>query len=244
MDFFQGQESLSVFQWAMRALVAYLFLLLAVKFMGQRSISQLRLLDFATALILGNILAHPLSDEKLGLLGPLVTTVVMAILYFLGTLLSIKCEPCRRFFEPTPVALIKNGQVIYQSLAKARVSIDSLLTELRKKKAPDLQKVAAAYWEPDGTLSVFMQPQFEPVTPSDLLLPTKSFSIPEVVVKEGKIKFDALVKMGKDQSWLSAKVKEKVNTEIKNVLLATLDDSGNLHVILKHPPGTFFYRPS
>ncbi|MFF6015923.1 hypothetical protein [Lysinibacillus fusiformis] len=31
--------------------------------MGQRSISQLRLLDFAMAITLGNIIAHPLSDE-------------------------------------------------------------------------------------------------------------------------------------------------------------------------------------
>lgn len=34
--------------------------------MGQRSISQLGLLDFAMAIPVGNIIAHPLSDEGLG----------------------------------------------------------------------------------------------------------------------------------------------------------------------------------
>jgi uncharacterized membrane protein YcaP (DUF421 family) len=33
--------------------------------MGKRSISQLRRLDFTMALSLGNIIAHPLSDEQL-----------------------------------------------------------------------------------------------------------------------------------------------------------------------------------
>ena len=47
----------------LRAIISYVFLLFAIKLMGRRSISQLRLIDFTMALILGNILAHPLSDE-------------------------------------------------------------------------------------------------------------------------------------------------------------------------------------
>ena len=81
MDFFHGQESLTTIQWVLRAIISYFFLLFATKLMGRRSISQLRLLDFTMALILGNILAHPLSDEKLGMKGSLITTAVLVVLY-------------------------------------------------------------------------------------------------------------------------------------------------------------------
>jgi uncharacterized membrane protein YcaP (DUF421 family) len=90
MDFFNGQESLTAIQWILRAIVAFFFLLFAVKIMGQRSISHLRLLDFIMALLLGNIIAHPLSDEQLGLKGSMITMTVLVILYTVGVFLSLK----------------------------------------------------------------------------------------------------------------------------------------------------------
>jgi len=69
MDFFQSQDTLTAFEWILRALVAFLFLILVAKILGQRAISQLRLLDFVIALVIGNIIAHPLSDEHIGLKG-------------------------------------------------------------------------------------------------------------------------------------------------------------------------------
>ena len=81
MDFFHGQETLTAIQWVMRAVIAFFFLLFATKLMGERSISQLRLIDFTIALIIGNILAHPLSDERLGMKGSLITTTALIILY-------------------------------------------------------------------------------------------------------------------------------------------------------------------
>ncbi len=75
MEFFHSQESLTTIQWILRAIFSFIFLLLATKVMGERTLSQLRLIDFTIALILGNILAHPLSDEQLGLKGSLITTI-------------------------------------------------------------------------------------------------------------------------------------------------------------------------
>ncbi len=76
MDFFYSQESLTAIQWILRAIVSFFFLLFVAKIMGQRSISQLRILDFIMALSIGNIIAHPLSDEHLGMKGSMITITV------------------------------------------------------------------------------------------------------------------------------------------------------------------------
>src|SRR4051794_12642181 len=128
MDFFHGQETLTTVQWILRAVVSFFFLLLATKLMGRRSISQLRLLDFTIALIIGNILAHPLSDEQLGLKGSIITTAVLIILYTISVLISLKWESFRSWLEPAPFPLIKNGEIIYKGLAKAKITIDHLLS--------------------------------------------------------------------------------------------------------------------
>jgi len=69
MDFLQAQESLTNMEWIFRAIIAFFFLLTVAKVLGQRTFSQLRLLDFVIALVIGNIIAHLLSDENLGLKG-------------------------------------------------------------------------------------------------------------------------------------------------------------------------------
>ena len=80
MDFLQGQETLTTIEWILRAIIAFFFLLTVAKLLGQRTISQLRLLDFVMTLVIGNIIAHPLSDEHLGLKGSMITTTVLVVL--------------------------------------------------------------------------------------------------------------------------------------------------------------------
>jgi uncharacterized membrane protein YcaP (DUF421 family) len=97
MDFFHGQETLTAMQWILRAVVGYFFLLIIVKLMGQRSISQLNLLDFAIAVVIGNIVAHPLSDEGLGLKGSMITMGVLVILYVSSVFMVLKSKYLRKF---------------------------------------------------------------------------------------------------------------------------------------------------
>lgn len=229
MDFFHSQETLTSIQWILRAIFSFIFLLLATKIMGERSISQLRLIDFTIALLLGNILAQPLSDERLGLKGAFITTTVLIILYLCCVLTSLKWNTFRKWFEPSPYPLILNGEIMYANLRKARITIDHLLSELRKENIEDIHKVAHAQWEPDGTISFFLSPQFQPLTPEDMQLVKKPFSFPRVIIKEGKIDFIELHQTGKDNKWLEHKF-SIFNVKARDILLATIDNNDELKI--------------
>lgn len=231
MDFFHGQETLTALQWILRAIVSFLFLLITTKVMGARSISQLRLIDFTIALILGNILAHPLSDEKLGLKGSMITTTTLIALYMVCVFLNLKWNTFRKWFEPTPYPLIINGEIIYAGLTKARITIDHLLSELRKEKIEDVQKVALAQWEPDGTISFFLSPQQQALTAEDMQLVKKPFSFQKTIIKEGKVDLYELHQLGKDMAWLKNKLLID-NIELHDILLATLDNFDETKIYL------------
>jgi uncharacterized membrane protein YcaP (DUF421 family) len=232
MNFFHSQESLTTMEWILRAVVAYFFLIIVAKVMGQRSIAQLRLLDFAIALIIGNIIAHPLSDESLGLKGSITTTVVIVVLY-IGSVYSIlKWPRIRQIINPAPITLVKNGEIFNKGLNKARISIDILLEELREKKVDDVKKVALALWEADGKVSVFLDPKYEAITPLTYNLVTEPFDLPRTIVKEGRINFQELTKLNKKEDWLIHNLKNQYNTEIDNVLLATIDCKEKLNIFL------------
>lgn len=227
MDFFHNQESLTAIQWILRAVVSFFFLLLVTKIMGQRSLSQLRLLDFIMALSIGNIIAHPLSDQHLGMKGSMITIGVLVILYLIMVFLSLKWLKFTKFVDPSPFPLIKNGEILYKGLTKARIPIDVLLTELRKKQIHDIQQVALALWESDGTISFFLESQYQTLTPKDMKLMTKSFSLPITIIKDGKIDFEELKQTGKDEDWVKNQIRTVHSLDIKNILLATMDDNND-----------------
>lgn len=232
MDFFQSQESLTEIQWTLRAIISFFFLLFVAKIMGQRSISQLRLLDFIMALSIGNIIAHPLSDQHLGMKGSMITIGVLVILYLIFIFSSLKWSKFTKFVDPSPFPLIKNGEIIYKGLTKARIPLEILLSELRKEQIQDIQKVALALWESDGTISFVLDPKYQALTPKDMKLMTKQFSFPITIIKDGKIDFEELKQTGKDKDWLKDKIRMVHKVEIKNILLATIDNNDKINIFL------------
>ena len=233
MDFFYGQESLTAIQWALRAIVAFFFLFFMVKIMGLRSISQLRLLDFAMAILIGNIIAHPLSDERLGFKGSLVSMSVLVGLYLICLYLMGKFIPFREFVAPPPITLVKNGEINLKNLKKARISVDDVLSEMRKQSIVDVKKVALALWEPDGEISFFLSPEHQPVTKSDLNITSQPFSYPTTIIKEGKINYEVLSNSPYNEETLKNNIKTIYNVEINEILLATLDQNNQLQIFLK-----------
>lgn len=232
MDFFYSQETLTTMQWILRSVVTYGFLIIIVKAMGRRSISQLNFLDFAIAIVIGNIIAHPLSDEKLGLKGSMTTMTALVILYIVSVFLTIKSVRIRKFVSPDPLPLVRNGQFLYKYLKKARLSVDYILSEARKEKIDDLKKVSLALWEPDGTISFFVSPSNQTVTRGDLNIITDPFDFPITVVKEGNIDKSVLKQIDKDESWLISALKTNHNVDLHDVLLATMDKNNVLKIFL------------
>ncbi len=232
MDFFKNQETLTSIEWILRAVIAFFFLLIVARVLGQRAISQLRPIDFAIVLVIGNIIAHPLSDEHLGLKGSLITTTVLVVLYLGGVFMLLKSPWFRRLINHAPITIVRDGEILYKGLKKARISIDVLLEELREEKVEDVKKVALAIWEADGKISVFLDPKYEPLTPAACQMETEPFELPKTIIKEGKINSKELQQTQKDEAWVVSSLERLYQAEVKNVLLATLDTKDNLKVFL------------
>ncbi|MEK4669611.1 DUF421 domain-containing protein [Niallia sp. FSL R7-0271] len=234
MDFYQGKETLTAIEWILRAIIAFIFLVIIGRILGQRTISQLRLMDFVIALMIGNIVAHPLSDEKLGLKGSMLTTLVLAVLYLGGTKLMLKWQWFQKIINKEPIVIVQNGEIVYKGLKKARISIDVLLEELRGKQVENIKKVALAVWEPNGNMSVFLEPLYVPLTQASLQMTTASFDLPKTIIRDGHICEKELKIHGKNEDWLTDNLKSLYQAEVKDILLATIDNKDNLTI--------FYYR--
>lgn len=232
MSFFEGQDTLTAFQWSIRAVIAFFFLVLAAKAMGQRSISQLRLLDFVIALIIGNIVAHPLADHRTGMAGSMITMSVLICLYVGSIFISLKFPVFRKMMNAAPISIIHEGTIHYGHLKKARLTLDDLLLELRKQQVEDPSKVAKALFESDGQISLFLKTEHQPVSNKALGIAAEPFELPVTIIKEGILLEKNLLLVSKNKDWLQAELQNVFQKSVSDVLLATATANGKLNVFL------------
>ncbi|WP_082232102.1 DUF421 domain-containing protein [Halobacillus massiliensis] len=230
MDFFQAHQHLTAGEWILRAAVAYLFLIIVARMLGQRAISQLRLIDFVLALIIGNIIANPLSDHEVGLKGSLITTLALVLFYIVTTYGTLKWNLFNKLVTNSPIPVIRNGEISYKGMKKARLSMDLLLEELRMLQVKSIENVGLATWEASGQLSVLLKPEYDAVTPDDLRISVEAFNLPRTIIKEGKLLKEELLALGKSEDWVKSELKTQFQAELKDVLLATIDGKDHLQV--------------
>ncbi|MGD6792607.1 DUF421 domain-containing protein [Metabacillus indicus] len=232
MSFFEGQDTLTAIQWSIRAVIAFFFLVLAAKVMGQRSISQLRLLDFVIALIIGNIVAHPLADQRTGMAGSMITMSVLIFLYFSSIFISLKFPVFRKMMNAAPISVIHEGTIHYGNLKKARLTLEDLLLELRKQQVEDPSKVAKALFESDGQISLFLKTEHQPVSNKALGIASEPFELPVTIIKEGILLEENLLLVSKNKEWLQTELQNVFQKNISDILLGTVTFSGKLKIFL------------
>ena len=103
---------------------------------------------------------------------------------------------------------------------------------MRKGQIEDVQKVALALWEPDGTISFFKDTKYHALTPEDMKLTINAFDLPKTIIKEGKFDFEELSDAGKDEEWVKRQIQSTYNLDVKQILLATIDKQEKINVFL------------
>ncbi|KAF1083938.1 hypothetical protein SPSYN_02850 [Sporotomaculum syntrophicum] len=217
----------------LRALFAYLALLLFTRVNGREQISQLTYFEYVVGITIGSIaatLTTTLEDPFWpGLLGMAVWT----ILPILTGWLVLKSVPIRKIIEGEPIVVVQNGKIDEEALTRQRTNFDDFMLMLRKKDIFNISDVEYAIFERNGTLSVQKKSQLNPVTPADLNLSTPYRGLPTTLVQDGVIIDNRLQEVSLSKDWLLQKLQaEHGVSDISQVSIAQLDTSGNLYVDL------------
>ena len=234
MDFRQGQPALTILEWVLRAVVTFWWLLLVTKLMGQREIGRLTLFDFIIAITIGSVAAAPLANNTVTLIGSLITIAALGSVNILTSYFALKNPYFRRVVQDEPLVIIQNGQILEDTMRKARLNLDDLLTELRLKQYPNIHDVEFAFLESNGRISVIPKFQFRPVGPSDLKVGTVYEGMPTVLVEDGNIVEDNLRENKLDQEWLMNQMKQKGVKKLSDVMTVILDTKGRVYISIKN----------
>ena len=215
-----------------KGLIIYILLAVAIRFMGKRQIGELQPGELVITMVLSEIATMPLQDKDFPMLSGVTLVFLFVSLELLSSFLAMKFRPYRTAMQGHSVLIIKDGHLLQDNLAMIRYSTDDLIEALRLKDIFDISQVQYAYIETNGSVSVRLKKEAEPVTINDLEVPCRENALPCLVISDGKIiKRDfELCSMTEEKLH---KILKKKNLTVSEVFLMTADKLGNTYTVRK-----------
>lgn len=218
---------------AILAIIAYLVAFIISRLLGRKLISQMTFFDFVIGVALGAAIVNAATITPYSSVSGFVILVVLAILTLILDFTHVKSLTMQKIVQSEPVVVIENGKIVDSNLKKMRINLEELMMLLRGKNAFNVSDVEFAIMEIDGKLSVQLKSQKQPLTASDLNIPTDYRGLTRDLVIDGKIINENLNYVKLSKQWLTDKLKEYGVLDFKNVFYAGIDTTGNLYVSKK-----------
>ncbi|MCO5386190.1 DUF421 domain-containing protein [Desulfosporosinus sp.] len=225
---------MSLGQLALELIMGFFSLLLFTRLIGKTQITQLTAFDFISALIMGELLGNAIYDDDTGVVEILFAISVWGLLIFAIQLVGQKSLTLRKLLEGEPSLVIKKGVIDRQALKKNRMNINEFQSLLRDKDVFSFREVEYAVLEANGSLTVLRKPEFDAPTLKDLSLTLTPKSLPILLVSDGIILDQDLLKIGKDESWLKTELEKQGYVNIDNIFCAEWREEDGLFVIEKN----------
>ena len=195
-------------------------MLLVVRLLGKKELSQITPFDLVYLLVLGGLLEESIYDDLVTVWQVLYAIGLWAVLIYIIELIVRRFDRMRTVIKGEPSIIIKDGELDVKTLKKNKLEYEQLRTMLRQQGIFSLQEVKYAVLEPSGQLSVLKNELSSPVTAEMLSIKPKKATLTHLLVDEGRIEKKALKNIQKDERWLRAQLAEKGYKDLSKIYYA------------------------
>jgi uncharacterized membrane protein YcaP (DUF421 family) len=139
---------------ALRSVVIYLGMLVALRVFGKREVGQFTLFDLVLVLLIANAVQPAMTGPDSSLGGGLVIIGVLVAANRLLAMARTHLPFARAFLGSAPALIAENGQWIDRQIKREGLDIDDCEMALREHGLKSVADVDEAVLEPDGNISV------------------------------------------------------------------------------------------
>jgi uncharacterized membrane protein YcaP (DUF421 family) len=132
----------------------YFFLMLALRIMGKRELSEMSPFELVTLLMVPEIFSTALAREDFSMTHATVGVATLFTLVFLTSLVTFRFKRVERIVEGEPTVLVHDGRFVEKHLKRERVTPEEVFTEMHKVGLEDLKQVRWAILEVDGKIAI------------------------------------------------------------------------------------------
>jgi uncharacterized membrane protein YcaP (DUF421 family) len=142
----------------LRAIVAFLFVLLLTRIVGRRELGSLEPFDLILLVMIGDLVQQGVTQNDFSVTGMLLAGGTIAVLVVLVSYGNFKLPWLRPVLEGEPVVVVQDGEPVRRNLDRNRITLGELLAAARQEGLPSLEQVQWAVLETNGSIS-FIQRQ-------------------------------------------------------------------------------------
>jgi uncharacterized membrane protein YcaP (DUF421 family) len=146
--------SLPWWEFVVRAIGVYAFLLVALRLTGKRQVGQLTPFDLVLLLILSNAVQNSMNGGDNSLVGGMISAVTLVALNAVISRLTSRSRRLEQMIDGQPRVLISNGRVFLPVLKAEDITHDELMASLRRSGCEKVEEVRLAVLENNGSISV------------------------------------------------------------------------------------------
>jgi uncharacterized membrane protein YcaP (DUF421 family) len=151
--------SMPWYEFALRGGVAYILLLIMLRFTGKHSLGQMSPFEMIVLVLIGGTLRSAIVGDDRSLIGPFIAVATILSLDQSIAWLSSRWVFFNRIVEGKANELAKDGLLIPGALQRHDIPKEAFARELRENGLSDIAEVKAALLEPNGRISVIKRNQ-------------------------------------------------------------------------------------
>ena len=143
----------SPWELIVRGTMMYWFLFALFRFILRRDVGSLAIADVLLVVLIADAAQNGMSGTYTSVTSGFVLVATIAGWNYLLDWASCHSVHVRRFVEPPPLPLVRDGKVMRGNLRRELISIDELKAKLREQGIAELSEVKYACMESDGEIS-------------------------------------------------------------------------------------------
>ena len=181
-----------------RTIILYILVLVVMRFMGKREISQLQPFELAISIMIADLATIPMAEPGIPITNGIIPILGLLIMHLTISVINLKSVKLREIMCGKPSILIYRGRIIEKNMKKERFTINELEERLRGNNVFNIGDVEYAILETSGQVTVIQKPNKRNAIPEDFGISPEYEGIAYDLVVDGKIMKQNLEKLGKD----------------------------------------------
>src|SRR5215468_2960041 len=118
--------SLVWWEFVLRGIIIYVFLILLLRLTGKRQVGQLAPFDLVLLLVLSNSVQNAMNGGDNSVTGGMVTAATLVAMNYIVAFLTYRYKWLSSLVEGQPIVLAHNGCVKHDGMKQARLTIHEL----------------------------------------------------------------------------------------------------------------------
>ena len=200
-----------------RTIIIYAVLIGMLKIMGKRQIGELEVNELVSTLLISEIAAIPISESNIPLTSAILPILFICLFEVFISSLKNKWGKLKTVVEGEPSYIIYKGRLNQEILAKNRISLNELLSELRQQGIGNICDVEYGILESSGKLS---------------LIKVGDNEMAHTLIVDGKVDYSTVKQIGIDENRINSYLTSE-GYQLCDVFLLSVTDSGKTNIILK-----------